>query len=624
MAFLASRRERPKDLSKDSSNGPSDKKKRRQSTKAADTEAEISRYFMSVEPTSLNVTNSRRQKRQQDKRKAPVHESPQAFVNLPDTPFLGFGSCGPNTSTSPAKVSDKRRRDSRCLTRSTSYLTWSQSETPSYASPPPNKRHRAKRSKLSTSSDQKCTSSASHKSQHSIPSGCRAHVQLTSTETHSRHENPIEALERDHKPRLANEGLRSREKSRNQDDTGNNRLDVANDPPQIEEPVPAKVEPAQVDKHGDPKSAINPQDQVSWQPSGSELRFEPQAHAVGSLSTQLPITPPHNVSVDDILDALLKDCNTKFADSTLASCATSIHRNVCVDEEAFTLDKIQGHSCMPTHAFVNCVSPVEASASASNPSGRHHSAILQYASTNDDSMSTHIPSRGNVSSSHRPRQGHTWYDRGYPSIQTQHQTGSTNAWTGYDTLYGRQQKQAESTTEASTETVLPYTAVLDNLSDRWRQTDHAAVPDLYTQDVDIMEIGDRLDGHSLDFDETLQGRKEDSVYQEIGYGEWDDQLGDDGAPDQFFDESYKGHDNGIMIENGFSTYGQGELNAHSERSPARLSDQHVIRNIADTCCSWRPQQMFSRKEDVESCAPDAQVNEADPALADFWIPHKLY
>ena len=580
---------------------------------------------MSAEPTSLNVTNSLGQKRQQDKRKAPDHESPQAVVSLPDTPFLGFGSCGPNTSISPAKVSDKRRGDSPCPTGSTSYLTWSQSEAPSYASPPPNRPHRAKRSKISTSSNQKCTSSASHESQHSMPSGCRARVQPTSIETHSRHEYPVKALERDDKPRLANEeGLGSREKSSNQDDTGNNEFDVANGPPQIEEPAPDKVDSAQVDKHGDPKPAITPKDQVNWQSSGPEPRFEPQAHAARSLSTQLPVISPHNDSLDDILDALLKDCNTKVEDSNPAFCATSSHPNVCIDEEASTLDENQEHLCMPAHAFVNRVSPVETSASVSNPSRRPRSVVFQYASTHDDSISAHIPSRGNVSSSHRPSQGHTWYDRGYPFIPTQNQTATTNAWTGYDTIYERQQQQAESTPEASTEAVQHYTAVRDKLSDPWRETNNAAVPDMYTQDVDVMEVGDKIDGHSLDFYETLHGRNEDSVHQEIGYGEWDDQLGDYGAPETIFDESYDGHDSGLMAENNFSAYDQGELNATCERSPAQLSNQHVIGNIPDTYFSWRPHPMFSRKEDVESCAADAQVNGADPALADFWIPHKLY
>ena len=574
---------------------------------------------MSTEPTSLNATNSLGQKRQQDKRKAPDYESPQAVVSLPDTPFLGFGSCGPNTSISPAKVSDQRRGDSPCPSGSTSYLTWSQSEALSYASPPPNRPHRAKRSKVSTSSNQKCTSSASHESQHSIPPGCRARVQPTSTETHSRHEYPVEALERDDKPQLANEeGLGSREKSSNQDDTGNNKFDVANGPPQFEEPVPDKVDTAQVDKNGDPKPAITPKDQLSWQSSGPEPQFESQAHTTHSLSTQLPVISPHKDSLDDILDTLLKHCNTKIADSNPASCATSSHPNVCIDEEAFTLDKNREDLCMPTHAFVNRVSPVETSASVSNSSRRPRSPVLQYASTHDDSISTHIPSRGNLSSSHRPSQGHTWYDRDYPSITTQNQTDSRNAWTGYDTLYERQQKQAESTPEAPTGTVQPYTAARDNLSDPWRETDYAAVPDMYTQYFDTTEVEDKLDGHSVDLYETLQGRNEDCFHQE------NDLLGDHGAPQTFSDEFYKGHDSGLMTENNFSPYGQGELKADYERSSAQFSDQHVIRNIPDSYYSWRPHQMFSRREDVESYAADAPVNEADPALADFWVPHKLY
>ena len=142
-AFLNSHRAGPEDNSNPLHTKPSDKKKKRKTTKAADVEAEISRYFTSAKVSHRSVPDSYPQAhlRQQQAQRQPQHcDSPPNFIDLPDKPFLGFGSSGV-ISTTPVRRDDCRAlidHDSlftRSQTRSTSYFTWSQSGVRSQASP---------------------------------------------------------------------------------------------------------------------------------------------------------------------------------------------------------------------------------------------------------------------------------------------------------------------------------------------------------------------------------------------------------------------------------------------------------------------------------------------------------
>ena len=141
MTFLNSRRAKPDEHVGQKDSKSYAKKTRRQSTKAADTEAEISRYFTSAKATARDASDHRADGKQHEStRRTQIHDSPPAFVDLPDNAFLGFGSCGVN-SVSPVKRPDSRglknleRKLARSPTRSTSYLTWSQNGLPSQASP---------------------------------------------------------------------------------------------------------------------------------------------------------------------------------------------------------------------------------------------------------------------------------------------------------------------------------------------------------------------------------------------------------------------------------------------------------------------------------------------------------
>ena len=142
-AFLNSHRARPEDNSNPLHTKPSDKKKKRKTTKTADIEAEISRYFTSAKVPFRSVPDSHPQKQlrqRQAQRQPQDSDSPPTFIDLPDKPFLGFGSSGV-VSTSPVRkvdcpaLIDHESLFTRSHSRSTSYFRWSQSGVRSQGSP---------------------------------------------------------------------------------------------------------------------------------------------------------------------------------------------------------------------------------------------------------------------------------------------------------------------------------------------------------------------------------------------------------------------------------------------------------------------------------------------------------
>lgn len=129
--FLNHRKEAPKD------NPSHGKPSRRKRDKAADADAEISRFFATSNHRTYEAgTSSSRGKsenrpgiaaekmRQQDR-------SSIAPVDLPEKAFLGFGSVGPGHVSSNAIEEDLNNRSPMCpspSSRSTTYFTWSQTQ----------------------------------------------------------------------------------------------------------------------------------------------------------------------------------------------------------------------------------------------------------------------------------------------------------------------------------------------------------------------------------------------------------------------------------------------------------------------------------------------------------------
>ena len=137
MAFLDPRRAKPAEPVKSSSNQRHEKMKQRKSTKAADTEAGISRYFTSTKPAEQTQGARRPQhKHRQSPKEIRTHESPPAYVDLPDKPFLGFGSCGTHSASPVKRLSGSALKDlegklAQSPRHSSSYLTWSDTNAPS-------------------------------------------------------------------------------------------------------------------------------------------------------------------------------------------------------------------------------------------------------------------------------------------------------------------------------------------------------------------------------------------------------------------------------------------------------------------------------------------------------------
>ncbi|KAI4192933.1 MAG: hypothetical protein LQ350_008529 [Teloschistes chrysophthalmus] len=125
---------------KEEKSGPVRKKARQKKDKAADTEAEFSRFFAAVKKQGDRVGETTMHGRRQNV-DSPMGQRSEEFersslppVNLPEKPFLGFGSCG-RRHDSPVllsvtgagnHVADPYRPPSG---RSTTYFTWSRSST---------------------------------------------------------------------------------------------------------------------------------------------------------------------------------------------------------------------------------------------------------------------------------------------------------------------------------------------------------------------------------------------------------------------------------------------------------------------------------------------------------------
>ena len=599
---------------------------------------------MSAKPTSHNITISHGQPYQQDRRRSRDHESPQ--VDLPDRPFLGFGSCGPNTSTSPAKISvetDSRhlgRPDSRFATRSTSYLTWSQSGGPSHASPPSDRRHHLERVRSSKPSKRKRSSQAPRRDQHSIPPVSTPWVQRTSSVTQgaapepcSKHENANDATRQNSDSLLTTgEQSRSKEKARQHSDTGTTELDAAKITQDAEDSVPDNTRPIIGSRHEDPDSALPSQNLAACESSGHEPRCEPVTHDERPSSKQIPITTPHKDQLDNLLDALLKDCNCSGDCSDPVSRATLNHRSFHVSEGANMPDRVPKRSRVPARAFVDCSHPSEAPISASDSSRKRRSASLQQISAHDYSRSTHALSRGSLHSSNRPSLGYT---QGYPPTLTQSQVGSTNAWNDYSNLYERQQEQADLPPGDVREYVpSPWAAVPDGISGPSRQTGHAAAPDRYAQDIHPADLEENFDACRPGLFCTLEEEDENDNYKGIGHDEWDEQFLDHGvsynAGGSTLSGSYDGCDRRYVADNINGGGQQRDIQADHEQSLAQGADQHAIdhqlftTNIPDTYSSWRPQNMLNVNYGLERVAASAQVHDVDPGLSGFWTPHKLY
>ena len=631
MTFLTSRREKPKGSFEDSSNKFWDTKKRQVSTKVADTEAEFSRYFLSTKSPNLDVTASHRQRDQQDRRQSQDHGSPQALVDLPERPFLGFGSCGPNTTISSAKSLDNTdsrslgRGVSRSPTASTGYLTWSESRGASNASPPPDRRHHVESLKSSNLANRKYTSPAPHKVHHSVPPVSPAQEQKTSPGGQrtafrpcSKRKTTNRAPAQNKKSLLAiAERSKSGAKSQSRDDTGTVDLDAPEISPKIDGSIPDVTDRSKTATHDCPESASTTSKQADRQISGHEPRRKPLDHGLRHISAQMQTKSPDRDQLDDILEALLKDCNTFVDRSDAASLATLSHPKSHAGEEARLPAEIPEDSRKPAHAFVNSNYTSEPPAPAPSSSKDPCSAKPHLVPVIDHSIPTHTPFTRSPNISGRPSLD---YPQGYPPSRMHNEMNLTNAWNGYDTFYGRRQEPADGMQNTSMGRILPNEAVQDDLVSPLEKSYDGVGPCKQTPGCHPVGVRDGA--------ESLQVRSEHDNHQRVWRGEWYDQPVNDQASNEtgrlLLDMSYEGFDDETMALNHAIEY-QGKEQSFAQRTDEpETEDQRFTTDVSDTYHSRRPCQHVSSKYGLEAPPNNYWVQDDGSAMSQFWTPHKLY
>ena len=361
-------------------------------------------------------------------------------------------------------------------------------------------------------------------------------------------------------------------------------------------------------------------DQAVRQSSGHEPQCKPPANDLSPASAQIQVNSLHKDPLDDILDALLRDCNANVTDRNTASCAASSHCNSHVSEKSKIPGRMQEDSPMPADAFVNRVYPLEPPASALNSSEKSCSASLQLATSIDDSTCAPTLSRESLNVSSRLSEG---YSRGYLPSPIQNQPALRNARNGYDNFYEKQQKQADTTPE----TFPPNAAVQDDLLGPMGGSDHGDGPDEQVPGHHSVELRDGSDDYRPYSHKSLQEGNENDNYPEVGHGGWDNQNVDQEASCDFgvlHDVCQEGFDDGIMAINHANDY-QAE-----RQSFARRGDEHKIEaqafttNVSDAYPLWRPRHLFTSKYGLEACPADSWVQDVDPSLSGFWTANKLY
>ena len=640
MTFLTSRRDKHKDSCVDSSTKPSDKKKLRKSTKAVDTEADFSRYFMSAKPTSDDVTRSRRQQRSQDKRRSRDRESSQPLVDLPERPFLGFGSCGPNTSMSPVKSSinrvsrSPRRGVSRSPTPSTSYLTWSQSRGPSHDSPPSDRRqYDVEPLKTSTLSNRNRTSPARRKSLHMTPPASPPCVQKSSSKAQgAASRSPSESGNANEAPGQTSESQliisewpRSREKGQDCNDTRTIELDAVRITQDIEGSIPNVTHRTEAATHDDPELAPSNLDQAVHQFSKNEPQCKPPANDLRPASAQIQVNSPHKDPLDDILNALLQNCNANVIDSNTASWAGLSHCNTDVSEKSKIPGTIQEDSSIPAHTLVNRVYPPEPPASTLNSSKDSCSASLQLAPSIDDSTCTQTVSRASLSVSNRLSPGYTG---GYPPSPIKNQMGLRNARNGCDSFHENQQEHADVILETSIGHIPPNKAVQDNILGPVGGSDHGDGSDEEVPGRNSVELRDGSDDYRPYSYNILQEWDENNNHPQFGHGGWYNQHVDWEASCGFgasiHDVCQKGVGARIPAINHANEYQEKGQSCARTGDRQKSERQAFTTNVSDAYPLWRPRHLFSSKYGLDECPADTWVQDADTPLTEFWTANKLY
>ncbi|KAL8689919.1 MAG: hypothetical protein Q9224_004529 [Gallowayella concinna] len=594
--------------------------KRRKEDKAADAEATFSRFFATPRDSTREADNTLKHKEAKGKmhavEKTKSHErSSLPPIELPEKPFLGFGSCGPG-HVSPVvlrtnTISDdyKRRSPMRksLSDRSTTYFTWSHSSPSRYIAPRP-------------------------------PSGNQATSHQGRNSRASKDRRLSRGFDRNKYQISRTPSIKPSEPRNSPEDHGSIHHST---------PVPVTM-------HGHSgKSPVRetrmevidrrPPEQRQEKIHTSQRQRSPQTNNNVSTSTDLAslLAKQHRPELlGAVLDLLLG--KVKSYDSGPSG---STKPSQCTDSRG------KDHVPVP-EAIFRAQQPNEASANEKgdslclNPNIANHTESLAWISDSQrlqsfDSDEVKVRARHAVPDLQIPRSIsekmedreapdglHHDHDSAQATCMPEHQLDSRNAWTGYRNLYHGQLDMQPDTNNQS----------LD-CEDIYQSNTHGS-PSGYDPTARMIEAS--LGSGFIDFDHRNDMCEEDPSYDPCFRHEYSTKTGMDWAASGIAEtfERGDGHYDRLPEAGGASylqadNFGNGEtfndgagVSPKSE-PPAFLGGRGFLKQGQDErFSSWTPHRRTTTQDSVlnlstrsETVDPEA----VDPApLTGFWKPHKLY
>lgn len=647
--FLNSRRTKPDDPIRSPAKRQMEKSKRRKSTKAADTEAEISRYFTSSKPPEKGLSGSRTKKTRTGLHPSSTNrDSLPPIIDLLDTPFLGFGSCGAN-SVSPVKglgspaMRELERRLTRSPTRSTSYLTWSQSGVAkSHTS------HNKKYENTALESPRPSNHARGSPTIHKLTTP-RLHEVSTPIEQTYTKKSPatqaitLESANRNRIQQAPNRDLNLTSKDasdvgnvRQHHDTSNNNIQHNASCCNGQEPPKKSVE-IPILRH-----RVSQQEDSNPSKTTSVHQNVPPAEPRSKPSTRLSIPPQTSESCnnniashfDATLDSLIQDCRSSNEPRTMNPHATESSRQQRADQTStayrpqsralsdITCQSIRSQHDDPTvrprpleHPARRCKETQDVKAQARFELDQRVPLRPQDAFTRDSYESHTRPSTMGYQYS-------SWHS---PDRST---FSSRNAWGGYDTIYG-QQEELE---------YLPINKLEDGEDSQYVGKPaevQTPLSDLGEQSYNMTEEGlDPMEFHHqvnhfgyapIEFTNSLSsaeyGTHDEAYYHGDSWCDVEENL--------FADSDEMTHD--LMLEEQGIPYrdrdfDQDQRHQHTglfhQQTPQHQSIEPHVQSVLS------PWQFHTSHPGYGSHSfpknGRRKHNEVDKALSGFWTPHKLY
>lgn len=648
MAFLNYRRERPDDLTK-----LPVKKARREKDKAADHEAEISRYFTSTKAlahnsslpcakSTENLWNEDETSRYSNKRRSCDRGNKSLpMVDLPAKPFLGFGNSGMNITSSAwlSRTVDRKEDQPQCSKSSTptTYVSWSMSGARSRHSPllynAGNVPFRSSRQNLHVRRSMTKTPVAGPGIQHLDPDPDPVRNSSDKNIDH-KHQYPPDGLVPDMPAATA---LDSFEKK--------NVSDVISKDSTQDKPFDQKIDSSEKTKIQQPATLSN----TTATATDEDQTLQSSMGLVGGLEPLSEHALPD--SFDAALDEFLQKCNPVGRKSSIISASRNNINSVSQLKEPSLVDYGNSIELEDVNNNLSVLENGRNQVRIDNSPSRHDSLKppslppIQALDKDDDQANEH--SKSTLSEERRPK--HTGNlidtqalgkirDEGLPGVKMRANVANVkHSWDSYDGIY-QQQLEPES----------------DNLKGT-QASGPTHEPGELGEDRDLASI-DTYANHSNSKHRGYGGYGDFNPYDSNGYA-----MGLEEPSNSYYEEglgsrlhnarnfsSYHTsaggtcpaippHNNEAVLRQNFYTENcMGPKNStpypphhdHGTSEWLRINDEDhqgpYSLNMLDVPYSWPLRPLHAAQRGSHSMPGDPSLQTNDDVLPGFWKPHKLY